>query len=283
MMSVSDIPHKIFDTSIDAICKELDHEERKFSEVNANGLSCDQCPVHRFLNHPNSRRLISDEIGCHFRNHLNCLRRPYCCHPRRKGGPNHPIIRNHYYCHRATAAAAVRAVRQQPSRGTPILRPNSNKTAQEVYNHFGNNCNKLDRIPCCLLFVNTSIASEVTMELNRSSPTSPLSISNLLPNSPPLIIPGTDQIQPTFLLPSTTPNVTPSPPKPVKAMAMSCPHSNNNSDHAAKQGSENESSSIATHEDIYQFTQLSNKQDDWSMESLSGILINTEDHKEHHH
>jgi hypothetical protein len=53
-------------------------------------------------------------------------------------------------------------------------------------------------------------------------------------------------------------------------MAMSCPHRNNNSDHAAKQGSENESSSIATHEDIYQFTQLSNKQDDWSMESISG-------------
>ena len=128
--------------------------------------------------------------------------------------------------------------------------------------------------------MNTSIASEVITEPNRSPPTSSLSISNFLPNSPTLIISGTDQVQPAFLLPLPPPNVTPSPPK---ATAMSHSPSNNDSDCATKQGSGNESSSITAHEDIYQLAQLLNKQSDWSMGSLSGFLIDMEEHEEHHH
>ena len=41
-MSLSDIPHEIFDTVVDAICEQLDREEREFSEENPNGLSHDQ-------------------------------------------------------------------------------------------------------------------------------------------------------------------------------------------------------------------------------------------------
>ena len=73
-MSVSDIPHEIFDTVIDAICEQLDREAREFSEENPSGLSHDQQRVHRFLNNPNSRCLIGDEIGRRFRNRLSHLR-----------------------------------------------------------------------------------------------------------------------------------------------------------------------------------------------------------------
>ena len=58
---------------------------------------------------------------------------------------------------------------------------------------------------------------------------------------------------------------------------------NINSYHTVKQGSKNKSSSIKTHEDTYQFSQLLNKQDYWSVGPLSGLLFNAEEHEEHHH
>ena len=129
MMSVSDIPHKIFDTVVDAICEQLDREERAFSEENPSGLSHDQRRVHRFLNNPNSRCLIGDEIGCRFRNHLNHLRQPRRRHPRRNRGPNHPTIRNlspSYYC-RSSGHGCQTAARPR----------NSDPKAQFQYNSSG--------------------------------------------------------------------------------------------------------------------------------------------------